>query len=134
MNREGILNYLLAYLSNFSYHSRLIYELIDIIAASGYEKKFFKLLVARLRHLSVMGIEATKHTEFEPLGNGLYSMHMSSTNFNIRILYSFLSNGQPVLLLPFFERAGKKNTDYTPYIKPALSRLAEMKEDFNNEF
>ncbi len=130
MNRESVLNYSLAYLSSFAYHSRLISELTDIIAATGYEAKFFKLLVARLRYLSVMGIEATKHREFEPICDSLYSMHMSGTEFNIRILYSFLPNGQPVLLLPFFERAGKRKTDYTPYIEPALSRLAEIKEDF----
>ena len=133
MNRESVLNYLLMYLSSFSYHSQLISELLGIIATSGYEKKFFNLLVARLRYLSVMGIEATKHKEFEPLEEGLYSMHMSGTNFNIRILYAFLPNGEPALLLPFFERAGKKKTDYTPYIEPALSRFSEMKEDYYNE-
>lgn len=129
MNKDTALNYLLGYLSQFSYHSLFLGELLEIIAGSGYERKFFKLLVTRLRMLSVMGINAVQLEEFENLGNGLYSMHFAQKDFNIRFLYSFMPNGQPVLLLPFFERAGKKMTDYTPHIDPALSRLMEMKED-----
>lgn len=133
MNRDGVLKYLLSYLSGFLYHNQLIPELLALIANSGYENKFFTILVARLRFLSVMGVEATKHKEFEPLEEGLYSMHLTGANFNIRILYAFLPNEKPVLLIPFFERAGKRKTDYTPYKGPALSRFAEMKEDYYNE-
>lgn len=129
MNRESVLNYLIAYLSEISYHYRLVDELLSLISKSGNEMQFFKLLVLRLRQLSMKGIEATLLTEFEPLQDGLYSMHMSGKGFNIRIIYSFLPNKQPVLLLAFYERGGKRHTDYTPHMEPALSRLREMKED-----
>ena len=129
MNRESVLNYLIAYLSEISYHYRLVDELLSLISKSGNEMQFFKLLVLRLRQLSMKGIEATLLTEFEPLQDGLYSMHMSGKGFNIRIIYSFLPNKQPVLLLAFYERGGKRRTDYTPHMEPALSRLREMKED-----
>lgn len=130
MNRDNVLQYLLYYLSQFSYHSKFLGELIDIIAGSGYEDKFFKLLLLRLRQLSMLGINAVELEEFENIGGGLYSMHFSQKNFNIRFLYAFMPNGQPALLIPFFERAGKRRTDYTPYIEPALSRLEQLKEEF----
>lgn len=133
MRREDIINYLLSYLSSFLYHTRFFSEMINLIAGSGYEQAFFKIFVARLRALSIMGKDAIQLKEFELLKScGIYSMHISSKGFNYRILYSFLPNGQPVLLLPFFERAGKKKTDYTPYIGPALSRFAEVKEEYEN--
>lgn len=135
MKREDIKNYLLCYLSGFLYHVRFISELVNLIAGSGYEQSFFKLFVARLRVLSVLGVDAIQQKEFEHLkGNNLYSFHVSSKDFNFRVLYSFLPNGQPVLLLPFFKRDGKRKTDYTPYIDPALSRLAEIREDYENGF
>lgn len=133
MRRENIINYLLSYLSSFSYHYRFFDEIIDLIAGSGQELAFFKLFVARLKVLSDIGRESLQLKEFELLkGCDLYSMHLSSANFNYRVLYSFLPNGQPVLLLAFFKRSGKKKTDYTPYIEPALSRFAEMKEEYEN--
>lgn len=134
MNRDSVLQYLLNYLSKFSYHSKFLGELIDIIAGSGYEGAFFNLLVVRLGQLSKLGISAVELKEFENIGRGLYSMHFFKKNFNIRFLYAFMPNGQPVFLIPFFERSGKRMTDYTPYIEPALSRLAEMREDYENGF
>ena len=130
MNRENVFQALLRYLSNFLLFPSFISELADIIAGSGYEKKFFNLLISRLIQLSALGINAIQLKEFENIGRGLYSLHLYKKEFNIRFLYAFMPNGQPVLLLPFFERAGKKKTDYTPYIEPALSRLAQVKEEF----
>jgi len=45
----------------------------------------------------------------------------------------FLPNGDPALLLAFYEREGKKITDYSTYIGSAKSRLAELRKDFQNE-
>lgn len=129
MNRESVLEELLEYLSNFLLYPSFISELTEIIAGSGYEKKLFTLLISRLHQLSALGINAVQLKEFENIGSGLYSLHLAKKEFNIRFLYAFMPNGQPVFLLPFFERAGKRNTDYTPYIEPALSRLVKMKEE-----
>lgn len=134
MNKDDTLNYLLSYLGDFLYHENLINELLKLIAVSGSELQFFKLLVVRLRHLSSLGVLAVKLKEFEQINSELYSMHFAGTNFNIRILYSFMPNGRPVLLIPFYERAGKRKTDYTPYIEPALSRLATLREEYENGF
>lgn len=134
MNKDDTLSYLVRYLCGFLYHEGLIEELLKIIAVSGAELQFFKLLLVRLRQLSSLGIHAVKLREFEKIGSGLYSMHFAGTNFNIRILYAFMPDDRPVLLIPFYERAGKRKTDYTPYIEPALSRFAELKEEYENGF
>lgn len=105
-------------------------ELLALIAESGVEEAVFRLILLRLHMLQALGVEATRHKEFEPIKSGLYSMHLAGKGFNIRILYSFLPNRKPVLLLAFYEREGKRKTDYTPYIDPALSRLQRFKEEF----
>ena len=134
MNRDNILEYLLKHLSQFSCHNNFFAEVIALIYGSGYEKRFFALLTTRLRQLSVMGAQAVKLEEFERINEQLYSMHFQGRGFNIRFMYSFLPNGEPVFLVPFYERSGKRKTDYTPYIPVATARLEEMKEEFINEY
>lgn len=60
-------------------------------------------------------------------------MHLSSRGFNARIMYAFLPNHEPVLLHAFYEKAGKKRTDYTGKVELALSRLEVMREELKNE-
>ena len=72
--------------------------------------------------------------EFENIGQGLFSMHLTGAGFNIRVLFAFLSNNQPVLLHAFEEKQGKRRTDYSSHIPPALLRLSQTKEDFKNGF
>lgn len=133
MNKESVLKVLLTYLSSISYHLDLPQELLSQITGSGFELKFFSLLVSRLRQLSIQGIQATVLKEFEPLGEGLYSMHLAGKGFNIRILYGFMPNGQPALLHAFYEREGKKKTDYSSHIPVAKSRLDELRGEFSYE-
>lgn len=133
MNKDDVFNYLCQYLSRFLYHPEFITELQSLISGKGFEARFFKLLVSRFTQLSALGQRAVCLEEFEQITEDLFSMHFSQKDFNIRFLYGFLPNNQPVLLLPFYERAGKRKTDYTSYIEPALSRFSEMKEEFYNE-
>lgn len=133
MNRNVLLSYLCSVLGHFRMFDEFIGELSQLIVGSGIERKFFTILSARLRELSMRGAQAVELHEFESIGDGLFSMHLSGREFNIRVLYSFLPNREPVLLLPFYERTGKNKTDYTPYIEPARSRLISMKEEYYNE-
>lgn len=130
MNRDMALKSLIALLADFQYHMELLHEITTIIKESGYEAKLFRLLLARLKFLNEHRIQAHEyHQEFERLNRNIYSMHLAKKEFNIRILYSFDMNNRPVLLVPFYERAGKRKTDYTPYISIAEARLIEfMKE------
>lgn len=133
MNKKDVMARLLALLNNILSYSGLQNELLPLIAGSGFEAKFLALFVSRLQSLASLGIQATVMREFEPLGGGLYSMHLSGKGFNIRILYGFLPNGQPALLLAFHERAGKYKTDYSTRIPIAQLRLAEMRKEFDHE-
>ena len=106
-------------------HESIIVEVMAILKNSGVERKVFDLLATRLITLLKLREKACDAKEFEILGNGIYSMHIDSGNKNIRILYSF--HGSDIYLLhAFFERGGKKNTDYTGRIELAKRRLIEM--------
>ncbi|MCI6358467.1 MAG: hypothetical protein MR778_00710 [Clostridiales bacterium] len=129
MDKDSVLNFLVSFLGDLCRSPRLLSEILDLIAETGCEKEFFKTLVLRLRTLAMLGARATQAKEFEPIGNGLFSMHLTGQNYNIRILYSFLPNREPALLLAFYERAGKQKTDYSPYIEPAKARFQELKKE-----
>lgn len=133
MNKKDALEFLIAALGGFLRHPLLLQEIAAIIAGTGYELGFYNLLIKRLAMLSRMGALATQHEEFESLGNGLFSMHLAAKKFNIRILYSFMPNRQPVLLLAFYERGGKRKTNYEPHLTPAQQRLAQLRKEHENE-
>lgn len=136
MNRDSILAYLEEYLGTFRCHANLFGDIVDIIARSGYERSFFALLIVQLRILAAQGQNAIQFPGFERLKHAegeLYSMHLDGRDFNLRILYSFLPDHTPVLLTTFFERAGKRTSDYTPYIPAAKERLDHERSLFDNE-
>lgn len=136
MNRDSILSYLEEYLGTFRCHASLFGDIVDIIARSGYERSFFTLLIVQLRILAAQGQNAIQFPGFERLKHAegeLYSMHLDGRDFNLRILYSFLPDHTPVLLTTFFERAGKRTSDYTPYIPAAKERLDHERRLFENE-
>lgn len=118
MNKDEALHWLEDYLSQIRCHSALISELSDLIKLSGQEEQLFKQLTTKRRQLSVKGVYASKLDGFENIGGGLFSMRLCAKGYNIRILYFFLSNVQPVLLLAFYERGGKK--------KPIIQHISHL--------
>lgn len=129
MNKEEVLRYWMDYLASIEASDALVSELVELVAGTGNELAVFRIFAFRMNMLQTLGASAVRHKEFEAIGDGLYSMHLTGKGFNIRILYSFLPNRQPVLLLAFYERGGKSKTDYTPYLAPACSRLNRFKEE-----
>ena len=127
MNKRQVEALLRQLLEGIFVHPRVFSELLDILSQTGVEKQFFKLLQKYLNMLSQMGLQATTLNGFEPIEKGIYSMKFKFSGFNIRILYAFRDDEELVLLLAFYERAGKGCTDYSGCIKPACDRLAEMK-------
>ena len=132
MNKDRVLESLIVLLNGILFHENFLPELIGLIAEKGVEKQIFKLLSKQLILLNRNGILVTNAKEFENIGSGLFSMHLTGSGFNLRILFAFLPNSQPVLLLPFYERAGKRKTDYSGYIEPALVRFKEMREEYEH--
>ena len=137
MNREDVLAFLTTILSAIMTHDVLISELSNMIGRSGFERKFFNALMARLKYLENFGATAIKHREwFESLSHqaeGLYSMRLKDSHFNIRILYAFLPDGHPVLLVAFKERSGKRVSSYEAYTPIAKERLAYILEAYEHE-
>ena len=126
MNLDEITRLLRELLLGFNVHERFIDELADILRSSGIERSFFSKLAFCLRFLSLYGAQAVRHEEFESLGGGLFSMHVDGKGYNVRILYGFLRDQSPALLLAFSKRSGKGKTDYQSHIGPAASRLERM--------
>lgn len=136
MNKDSVLSQLEEYLGTFRCHECLFGDIAGIVAKSGYERAFFTLLIAQLRILAAQGPDATHFSGFERLKHTdceLYSMHIDGRDFNLRILYSFLPDHTPVLLTAFFERGGKRASNYTPYIPVARERLDHERSLFKNE-
>lgn len=129
MNKDSVLQLLQNLFSSIDVHDELTPELLEIISKTGAEQRYFKTIVLQLTILLQSGVLATKRSDFELVGDGIFSMKQKSSEYNIRILYSFLPNRKPILLCAFYERSGKSKTDYTPYIPVAKARLAQHKEE-----
>ena len=134
MNKRDVFDYLKMLLGGILMHDLFFSEFLNLIAEKGFEERIFTLLTARLKLLTTWGYKVTCVKEFENIGQGLFSMHLTGAGFNIRVLFAFLSNNQPVLLHAFEEKQGKRRTDYSSHIPPALLRLSQTKEDFKNGF
>lgn len=126
MNHQEFFEKLVTALHDFGVHPSFGAELIGFMKKSGNEADFLSVLRTRLMFLAEYGIQATIHKEFEPLERGIYSMHVSGRDFNIRILYGFY-DGNPKLLLAFHEKAGHSRTDYSGKVNIAVKRLSEFK-------
>ena len=129
MNVNDFLKDLCNKLEHFRLHDLIIAELLESMRMSGNEESFIARLVYLLGVLNLYGVMATKHKQFELLGNGVYSMRLKNGCYNIRILYMFAQDKSPVLLHAFYERAGHGKTDYTGKITLARQRFTELKEE-----
>lgn len=131
MNREEVIKALRAILASFKMHDAAFRELQDILAKSGVEKQFLNTLISRLKALRQFGIMATRLEEFEILkqSRGIFSMHVQGRGYNVRFLYYFTREAEPIFLLTFYEQAGKRTTDYTKYIPLAEQRRGELEEE-----
>ena len=133
MNKQDALDLLYRLLGTIRLFPEFIRELADLIAKSGYEKEVIRLLTIRLLLLNQEGRNVVRGKEFERIDEDIYSLHMSGKGFNLRILFAFLPNGEPVFLLPFFERGGKTVTDYTCKLPIARERFQKEMELYEQE-
>lgn len=103
MDKDSVLHILQNLFSDIEVHDELTPELAAILSASGSEARFFKTLVMQLQILLNTGALASNRPDFEVVGKGIFSMKQKSSEYNIRILYSFLPSRVPVLLCAFYE-------------------------------
>lgn len=132
MNRIKLLKELENSFESFIIHPELITDLTEIISNSGAEKSFLSKLKYALNFLKRYGITAhiQPTSQFEKLmeTTDLFSMHIEGKAFNVRIIYSFADDGT-ILLHGFYERQGKRATDYSSAVPTAQRRKAEMEND-----
>ena len=121
--------------SNLKWHPSCLEELASLAASGGYARRLYGELFGKLRMLSQLGHEAAKSPPaFKKLTGapGLCRIALRSKAYNIRIIYAF-SKSRGVLLLAFYEKSGKRKTDYSTHIPPALARLQEIEGGTNHE-
>ncbi len=133
MNQNDVLRLFSELLGALHLAPEFLSEFVSLITKSGKESVVFRLLVARIAALSSMGVMVTVLKEFEPLGDGIYSFHLTGNGFNYRILFGFLPNRKPVFLFPFYERGGKRKTDYSGKIDIAKNRLERELKRYESE-
>lgn len=112
---------------NVKAHPEVGNEIITLVIGNGHEKEFIKLFKKQLNYARTLGYKVTELKQFEKLSEspGLYSMHLKSKNFNIRIIYSYYDNGE-LLLHCFYEKQGKSATEYSTHIPIAKERKKEL--------
>lgn len=85
--------------------------------------RYQKWLVRSLAVLEEYGVEAVRLQNFEQLENvtpKLFSIRYPKSKLNPRVLYTYLEDGEILLLAAFKEKSKK---DYDRNVKLALSRL-----------
>lgn len=138
MNKKEILSTLAKDLEEylqqgFHFHPLFMKEFKSLLQdASGHEKEIFSLLIKQLNFVKVLqkqvytadGNEIIRYLEKE-----YYSLHLNGKNFNLRLLMTFDENDNPLFLAAFFERAGKRASDYTNWKKILDSRYNETEKE-----
>lgn len=127
--------YLREYGGNFYFHSQFVKDLGDILSqnVSGHEKRLFQLLIKQLEYVKNMGVRVNEADSNEILshtqtGRIYYSLHLTDKVLNIRLLMTFFGENEPVFLAAFFERAGKRKSDYSKWIPIMERRRKQMEE------
>ena len=137
MNKEKafelLKEYLLEYNSlGFVFHSLFIKEFRNLLKeASGHEKQIFSLLIKQLSFVKDMGVRVNEADSNEKLKGtntniDYYSLHIQDKIVNIRMLITFENNNTPLFLSAFYERAGKRVTNYDLWILVIKERYEEM--------
>lgn len=138
MNTQEILKILAEYFSGFIFHESFLKELYDILRknVSGKEKQLFKQLATQLANIRNMGRMVYMADDNERLlgGNGhYYSIHLTSSQYNIRLLICIVGQDTPYFLCAFYERAGKSRTSYGRYIPVLDRRFSQLLGDDDDE-
>lgn len=135
MNKKEALSALIRnleeYLSQgFRFHTLFMEEFKGLLqGAQGHEKEIFALLIKQLNFVKTLGKQvynADGNEIIKYLEKEYYSLHLTGKNFNLRLLMTFDEEVHPVFLAAFYERAGKKNSDYTSWVKVLDQRYSQI--------
>ncbi len=132
MNKNDLLLELALFLSGYRFHPKFLEEITALLLndLSGKETAFFKKLRIQLNYISSFGRNidqvSSNHEKLKGVSRNFYSIRIKAKQFNIRLLLCFDDNDQPQFLSAFFERAGKRKTDYSTFIPVLENRYKEL--------
>lgn len=133
MHTKDVIAMLAQLFSGFIFHKEFLNEMYSLLnkELKGKENSFFKSLTTQLNNIKSFGRMVYRVDNNEVLKGAdghYYSIHIESKQFNVRQLIYIDDNGTPYFLCCFYERAGKRKTDYTVYTKVMRERLAQLLE------
>lgn len=142
MKRKDVLKNLAMYLEQgnkdgFIFHPKFFEELQVLIqGTSGHEKEVLNLLVRQFGYVrdfrrmvhNVDSNEIIKHSIRD-----YYSLHIQGKGFNLRILMTFFPDNRPVFLTAFYERSGKRVSNYSTHIGTLDDRYEELERGDRDE-
>lgn len=143
MNKEKALELLkdclVEYGNDFIFHCNFFVELKEIILknAKGSEKEVFNLLIKQFSFVKTMGDRVDTADSNEKLkgikaDEDYYSLHLQNKTVNIRLIMTFDGN-IPVFLVAFFEREGKRVTDYSRWERVMKERYNQIRSEESDE-
>lgn len=138
MKTKEMLKTLSELFSDFKYHVCFYEELSEIIHKdiSGKENQFFKQLTTQLLNIKEMGCmvyRADRNEYLKGTSKRYFSIHLSSSQYNVRLLVYITDDGIAYFLCAFYERKGKSNTDYSKYLSVLDNRLKQLLGGEQNE-
>ncbi len=135
MNKKEALSALIKNLEEylhqgFRFHYAFMEEFKNLLYdTQGHEKEIFALLVKQLAFVKTLGRQvynADGNEIIKYLDKEYYSLHLTGKNFNLRLLMTFDAENNPIFLAAFYERAGKRISDYTQWKKILDKRYSQM--------
>ena len=131
MNTNEAIQQLLNYLQDFKVHPSFIKELSSLLKKElkGKEKKFFNILITQLKNIQefkTMIYTVDSNEKLLGYDGNFYSIHLQQSQFNVRFLVH-ITDGSIELLVAFYERGGKKATNYSQYEGILEDRLNDLK-------
>lgn len=138
MNTKEAFHKLLDIFGDFTIHKSFLAEINKLLKKelSGKEEPFFRMLVAQLNNLKIFGHmihTIDGHEKLKGLDGHYYSIHLQQSQFNVRLLVYINDSNNIYFLSAFYERSGKKSTDYSTHTSVLEQRLNELLGVDNNE-
>lgn len=138
MNTKDALALCMGLLGEFRVHDEFLEELYSLLKneLKGKEKPFFKLLMTQLKNITEFGVmvhTVDRNEKIRGKNGHYYSIHFKQSQFNVRFLVYIFDDGKAYFLSAFYERGGKKATDYTSHTSILERRLKDLKEEDQNE-
>lgn len=127
MNKQAVMKELALLLDDVLIHPAVAGEIKQLILGTGKEKQFLKQLAKQIGLLKEYGKDVIQLPQFEKLKSyrDLYSMHLESKDYNIRMLYTYRVDGE-IILHCFYEKKGKEVTGYEKHAPIAMKRKREL--------